>query len=237
MSFPISVSPYLVETPVDDVYFNGYTAVENYGSASWLVLHRGPTKEESFAVMFDSPRYDPDLEAGIRRVAAQVGGVKYMVLSHKDDVAHHDAWAQKLGVPRIIHEKEVVEAQGTHKCEIMLSDEQLKTPYKIVDGMELIHVPGHSVGSICLLHHPTKSLFTGDHLVYMPREGGLGSSTTYCSQSWSLQIANVRKLADLPFLHGWPGHLRHFHFRDENDRREGIEKAVEFMSAMDCALI
>lgn len=229
------MSPYLVEAQVPDVYFNGYTAAESYGSASWLVLYRG--KEDSFAVMFDTPRYDPVLEEGIRRVAAEVGGVRYMVLSHKDDVAHHDVWAEKLGVPRIYHEKEVVEAQGTDKCEILLSDEDLVGHYEIADGLELIHVPGHSVGSLCMFHRASKSLFTGDHLLYLPREEGLGSTPFYCSQSWGLQIENVDKLKDVPFLHGWPGHLRHFHFQDDEDRKREIEKAVEFMKSMECALV
>lgn len=231
-AFPLPVSPFLTGASVPDVFFNGYTAAENYGAASWLVLHRGPG--EAFAVMFDSPRFDARLAANIRRVAAAVGGVRYLVLSHKDDVAHHAAWAAALGAARIIHEKEVVAAQGTDAAEIQLADGQL--PLRLGAGVELIHAPGHSPGSLVMLHGASQSLFTGDHLVYMERLGGLGSAAEYCTQSWSLQIENVAKLAELPFLHIWPGHMRPFHFADAADRRRGIDAAVRFMSAMHCPL-
>jgi len=34
-------------------------------------------------------------------------------------------------------------------------------------GLTVIHVPGHSPGSICLYHNETRSLFTGDALINM----------------------------------------------------------------------
>ena len=42
-----------------------------------------------------------------------MGGAKYMVLSHKDDVADHARWAEELGLERIIHKTEVTQRQGT----------------------------------------------------------------------------------------------------------------------------
>ena len=42
-----------------------------------------------------------------------LGGAKYMVLSHKDDVADHAKWAEALGLQRIIHADEVTARQGT----------------------------------------------------------------------------------------------------------------------------
>ena len=33
--------------------------------------------------------------------------------------------------------------------------------------MEVIHTPGHSPGSVCLYHRPTKALYTGDTFVFM----------------------------------------------------------------------
>ena len=42
-----------------------------------------------------------------------LGGAKYMVLSHKDDVADHAEWAAALGLQRIIHADEVTARQGT----------------------------------------------------------------------------------------------------------------------------
>ena len=43
----------------------------------------------------------------------ELGGAKYMVLSHRDDVADHAQWAQALGAQRIIHRLEANRSQGT----------------------------------------------------------------------------------------------------------------------------
>lgn len=42
-----------------------------------------------------------------------MGGAKYMVFSHKDDVADHAKWAEALGAQRIIHKGETTRRQGT----------------------------------------------------------------------------------------------------------------------------
>ena len=35
--------------------------------------------------------------------AQELGGVRFMVLSHRDDVCDHAKWAKALGCQRIIH--------------------------------------------------------------------------------------------------------------------------------------
>ena len=42
-----------------------------------------------------------------------MGGVKYMFLTHQDDVADHALWAKEFGAQRIIHESEANAEQGT----------------------------------------------------------------------------------------------------------------------------
>ena len=59
-------------------------------------------------------------------------------------------------------------------------------PWQLPDGsddIELIHVPGHTEGSLCLLYKPEKALFTGDHLNYRAALGRLN-----CSR-WVLRCA------------------------------------------------
>lgn len=228
-SFPLSVTGTLSATPVPDVFYNGFSSRDSFGCASWLLIHpdRNP-----YAIMFDCPRFFRPLAEAIKKTAEPVGGVKYIVLSHRDDVAWHAEWAAALGAERVIHSEECTESQGTDKCEVKLSDGDF--PYKLADGAELLHMPGHSVGSITLLHSPSQSLFTGDHLAYCPRLQNLAASTMYCKQSWKLQIESVEKLKDVPFLHGWPGHGRHFHFMDEQERQRKIGEAVEFMRGLEC---
>lgn len=42
-----------------------------------------------------------------------MGGVRYILLTHRDDVSDHAHWAQALGCTRIMHKLEVSQSQGT----------------------------------------------------------------------------------------------------------------------------
>ncbi len=75
-------------------------------------------------------------------------------------------------------------------------------------------------------------MFTGDHLFYSVRTNVLAGSSTYCFYSWEEHMGSVEALADVDFLHGWPGHGRHFHFQDAEDRKAQIRKAVEYMKSV-----
>ena len=207
-------------TGVPGIYFNGYSSRHTFGASSWLAT------SDDFAIMFDCPRYNEKLATAIEETTAAIGGVKYLVISHSDDVYGHEKWAKRLSISRVIHAKEISKHQGTDACELPLTDEQF--PYQLAPGFELIHVPGHSRGSIALLHHPSASLFTGDHLA-----SGVTNELTgfprYNFYSWQVQIESVLKLKDVPFRHIWPGHGRQTHFASENEKNAAIVDAVERM--------
>lgn len=205
---------------LDEVYYLGMTNHATFGASSWLVLT--PTG----AIMFDVPRYSAALCERVRSLAGDAG-VRYLVLSHCDDVAGHEKWAEALDATRVIHAGEANSAQGTDKCEIQLADTEL--PMELEGGCTLYHVPGHTNGSIVMLHEASKSLFTGDHLMVSGTRGELMPSSTYCFYSWETQITSVRMLADLPFLHGWPGHGRHFHFADDEEKRRAVLQTADAM--------
>ena len=46
-------------------------------------------------------------------VLQQLGGARYMFLTHLDDVADHMKWASALGCERIIHESDATDQQQT----------------------------------------------------------------------------------------------------------------------------
>lgn len=226
LSFPLPAENTLTQTSVRDVFYNGFASPHTFGGASWLVLHRG--ENDSYAVMFDCPRYFGPLAKRIEEVSAEVGGVRYLVLSHQDDVAGHDKWAKSLGAIRVIHEKECNRSQGTDGCEVKLKDADF--PYELAEGTQLVHVPGHTAGSIAMLHRNTQSLFTGDHVMYRRSDRRI-SGGAY-SRERGVQIESVEKLKDVPFLHGWPGHGRHFHFQNEEEKREGMVEAADYMRTL-----
>lgn len=211
-------------TVVQNVFFNGHTAPQSFAAASWTLL------TTTGAIMMDTPRFSEKLAARLQDLAAPVGGYTYLVLSHSDDVHGHDRWAERLGVKRVIHKEECTISQKTDECELQLSNEDF--PYMLGEECELLHVPGHTKGSIALLHRPSKNLFTGDHLCWSQRRNGLTPSPIYCFFSWEIQQESVAKLKDVDFLHGWPGHGRPFHFENAADRERQIEESVARMSEM-----
>eukprot|EP00171_Calliarthron_tuberculosum_P006030 IDg6030t1 len=176
--------------------------------------------------MFDVPRYSSVLADRIRKLAGP-HAVYHVVLSHRDDVAAHDRWASALGATRIIHQTEANSAQRTDECETQLVDSDF--PHLLVEGVSLFHVPGHTRGSVAMLHEASASLFTGDHIMYSGTRGAILPSSTYCFYSWERQTRSVRELGDLPFLHAWPAHGGHFHFGDAAERHAVIESVADSM--------
>lgn len=60
-------------------------------------------------ILVDVPRFTPWLAQRLR----QLGGARWIFLTHRDDVADHALWAQHLGAARIIHKLEARTRQGT----------------------------------------------------------------------------------------------------------------------------
>lgn len=127
-----------------DVAFCGYASEASYGAASYLI--RRPDGN----VLVDSPRF---AEILVERIAA-LGGVRTMVLTHQDDVADHAKFHARFGCERVIHRADV--RGDTRACERIIDGDTELAP-----DLRLLHVPGHTRGSIALLHGDV--LFTGDH--------------------------------------------------------------------------
>ncbi len=58
----------------------GYHSVESYGATPYFV------KRPNGNLMIDSPRYNARLASAIEKE----GGIQYIILTHKDDVADHE---------------------------------------------------------------------------------------------------------------------------------------------------
>jgi glyoxylase-like metal-dependent hydrolase (beta-lactamase superfamily II)/ferredoxin len=178
----------------DGVYYCGYASESSYGASSYLVRRPGGN------VLVDSPRAARPLMDRIERL----GGVAMMFLSHRDDVADHEAYARRFGCVRIMHEADV--ETGTREVEKKLSGDD---PVELAPDLLAIPVPGHTRGSIALLYEK-RFLFTGDHL--WGREGGdLGAGRSVCWYSWSEQTRSMERLLAFDFEWVLPGHGARFH--------------------------
>ena len=98
-SFPLLVD--------GDVYVNGYNSASSYGADSYFIR----SVEGNW--MIDSPRFHPILV----RQFQKLGGIQYIFLTHRDDVADADQYAQTFGAKRVIHKADV---SGQPDAEIVL---------------------------------------------------------------------------------------------------------------------
>lgn len=177
----------------DNVYHCGFHSESSFGAASYFI-----TREEG-NVLVDSPRFAAPL---VKRID-EMGGIKTMFLTHRDDVADHAKWAGKFGCERIIM---AGDARGLN-VETKLKGEE---PIMLADDLTIIPTPGHTRGSACL-HYADKFLFTGDHMAWSKRLGHLYAFRRACWYDWDEVVKSLRKLEGLRFEwvlpgHGWPWH-------------------------------
>jgi glyoxylase-like metal-dependent hydrolase (beta-lactamase superfamily II)/ferredoxin len=190
-----------------DVAFCGYASEASFGAASYLI--RRPDGN----VLVDSPRF---AEVLVERIAA-LGGVRTMVLTHKDDVADHAKFHARFDCERVIHRADV--GGDTRACERIVDGD-----VELAPDLRVIHVPGHTRGSIALLHGD--ALFTGDHLWATDDQTGLEASREFCWYSWSEQRASIARLAEYSFRHVLPGHGRRFTAPDAEAMRAAVLRAA-----------
>lgn len=86
------------------VYHTGFSDEATFGSAAYFIR-----RPKGGNMLVDVPRWTPALA---QRLAA-LGGVRWMVLTHRDDVGAHAAWARHFGATRLIHRLEASPRQGT----------------------------------------------------------------------------------------------------------------------------
>lgn len=192
-----------------DVLFCGYASESSYGAASYLI------RRADGNVLVDSPRFARLL---VDRIA-ELGGVRLMVLTHQDDVADHAKLAARFGCERVIHRADV--RTGTRDCERIIDG---SSDTELAPDLRLIHVPGHTRGSIALLHGDV--LFSGDHLWANDDQTGLEAGQDVCWYSWPEQLRSIAKLVDYRFTHVLPGHGRRFVARDAEAMRAAVQAAA-----------
>jgi glyoxylase-like metal-dependent hydrolase (beta-lactamase superfamily II)/ferredoxin len=177
------------ELLAEGVYYCGFASESSFGASSYLIVRSGGN------LLVDSPRAAKPLMDAI----ATLGGVRTMVLSHKDDVADHAKYKARFGCTRVMHRADV--GRETHDLEQLVDGDD---PIALADDLLLIPLPGHTRGSMGLLHR--RFLFTGDHLWGDEDNDALGASRGVCWYSWSEQTRSMEKLLAYDFDWVLPGH-------------------------------
>jgi glyoxylase-like metal-dependent hydrolase (beta-lactamase superfamily II) len=245
--------PELIATSGDEhsgtrVYHLGYHSAESYGATSYLVLPAGEAWHHA-AFMTDSPRYFRPLADRIEQLLAREGRtLQYLFLTHVDDIADHEKWAERFRIRRIMHADDmqgVGNGSSLASIEITLSGSGpwLMTPDSVTEwpvtatastatksGVKILHVPGHTRGCITAIVDGFAA-FTGDHIGYSETRKAVSGFPQVCWYDWNLVIESTEKLAAEEFLWIMPGHGRRYHYESVEAMRQGLADSIALMDS------
>jgi len=184
-SFPLKLD--------NHIYYNGFNSEKSFGANSYFLRHPDGNW------LIDSPRYVRHLVTAFE----QMGGIKYIFLTHEDDVADAGRYAAQFGATRIIHS---ADADAEPGAEWIIEG---MDPVEVGREFRIIPVPGHTQGSMALLY-ADRYLFTGDHMGWDRDVNGLRLATVYV---WNEEILrrSTARLLDHRFEWVLPGHADRIH--------------------------
>jgi glyoxylase-like metal-dependent hydrolase (beta-lactamase superfamily II)/ferredoxin len=171
------------------VCYCGFNSRKSFGGNSYFVRH----PEGNWLI--DSPRFVEHLA----RRFEQMGGIRYIFLTHRDDVADAARYAERFHSERIIHRLELA---AQPDAERVLEG---RDPVPLAPGFLAIPTPGHTRGHVMLLYGD-RFLFSGDHIWWSRLRGRLNASRDVCWYSWPEQVKSVVLLSQYSFEWVLPGH-------------------------------
>lgn len=180
-AFPYELTP--------GVLAMGHNASSSFGAHSYLL--RRPAGN----LLVDSPRY-------IRPLAEHLddlGGIAHVLLSHQDDVADSDRWAERYGARVWVHDEDA--AAAPFATDVIAGSD----PMCIGEGVFVLPAPGHTRGSV-VFHVDDRWLFTGDTLHWNRRRRHLDVFARQTWHSWDQLAVSIATLAGLRVEWVFPGH-------------------------------
>jgi glyoxylase-like metal-dependent hydrolase (beta-lactamase superfamily II)/ferredoxin len=179
--FPMEIEP--------GIYYCGFNSPKSFGGNSYFIQH----PEGNWLI--DSPKFLSHL---VKKFES-MGGIRYIFLTHQDDVADAAKYAQHFKSRRMIQE---ADQSAQPDAEIILRGSD---PTEPVADFQIIPTPGHTRGHIVLLYRK-KYLFTGDHLWWRRKRQQLGASQSVAWYSWREQTESMSRLLNYQFEWVLPGH-------------------------------
>jgi len=210
-----------------NIYHCGYHSRKSYGAASYFI------QRPEGNVLVDSPSFSPPL---VKQLEA-LGGLRYLYLTHRDDVADHakfqahfsqqnDQWnPEGQACERILHKDEI--SSDTTAVEIQPEDREVMA---IAPDLQIIPMPGHTEGHTVLLYQG-KYLFTGDHLAWSSRLDQLVGFNRFCWYDWTVQTESMKRLQQYDFEWVLPGHGRRYH-AERAEMRSQLQRCVTWMETV-----
>jgi glyoxylase-like metal-dependent hydrolase (beta-lactamase superfamily II) len=209
---PAGLFPLVIDGPVSDL---GHTSEDSFGATSYLV------ERPDGNLMVDSPVFS-------RRLTGEIdarGGLAHVLLTHRDDVADAQQWAERYGARVWIHRDDL---RAAPYATDVLSGTDVAD---VAPGVIVIPVPGHTRGSVVYLVDD-RWLFTGDSLAWSYRREDLVAFRGACWYSWSELTTSLGRLAELATFE-WvlPGHGPRVHL----DRADATRRLRALVARMPTA--
>src|SRR5882724_2109830 len=198
----------------ENIYFCGFTSEASFGGWSYLVTQ---PESEGGNLLIDSPRFATQL---VKRIEA-MGGVRQMLLTHRDDIADHQLFRKKFGCERVMHADDGALRIGAER--IIAGEDAVQ----LDDDLIAIPTPGHTRGHMVFLYKK-RFLFTGDHLAWSPTRQTLTAFPSVAWYSWARQIESMEKLAKYDFEWVLPGHGS-LHHDTEQNMRYHLQSCIAWM--------
>ncbi len=145
--------------------------------------------------MVDSPRY----LRGLAERVDDLGGVGRVLLSHRDDVADADRWAERYGAQVWLH---AADADAAPYATTILEGDDARA---IAVGIVAVPASGHTEGSV-VFHVDDRWLFTGDTLHWNQRRDQLDVFPEQTFRSWDVLADSIGRLSHLRVEWVFAGH-------------------------------
>ncbi len=178
----------------DGVYRLGHNARASFGAHSYLIRNAVLGN-----VMVDSPRWTRDVYEPL----ADLGGLADILLTHRDDIADADRYAERFGARVWIHREDA--GPAPFATDHIAGEEAVS----IRDDVVAFPVPGHTKGSVLYLIDG-HLLFSGDSLAWSPVNNRLMAFRDACWYSWPAQQRSLSRFAESEYRfdrlfcgHGW----------------------------------
>jgi glyoxylase-like metal-dependent hydrolase (beta-lactamase superfamily II) len=162
----------------DGVYRLGHNSRSSYGAHSYVVHRPGGN------LMVDAPRWTREVADPVE----DLGGIAHVLLSHRDDIADAERYAEHFGARVWIHADD---RDAAPFATDLIEGNDAST---IAGDVVAIPVPGHTRGSV-LFVVDKHLLFSGDSLSWDPRGERLHAFRNACWYSWSEQTASLDRFA------------------------------------------
>lgn len=145
-------------------------------------------------LLFDLPTYSSD----IKKYLESFGKPIKSLLSHGScGIPDGSRWQSELDIEIYLHK-----ADENHSWLRIKPDVLFQTVPHFASNIQIIHAPGHSPGSVCLIESTSKTLFTGDTI------GGTseGQIRDYNHDDVPTNLQTCQRLLNLDFKHVLPFH-------------------------------